>query len=256
MTQIVLNPVAKLKNGAKYNALDSVLEVAITYDFKTPTTGTYRVACVIIEDSVTGTIAGYNQANYYAGGNSGTMGGYESLPNPVLAANMRYDHVARAIAPNYQGMIGFPSTIAAGYKQTHNFNFDISAWNKDKIHIVGLLINPNGKIENASTSTIDEAVSNGFVLGAEGMKIKPEAISLYPNPAHNSLKLEINATESFAARVFITDILGKIIYENKSLFQSGFNRLPINIEGLSNGIYTLNIHSDENNKHALTFVKE
>ena len=41
--------------------------------------------------------SGYNQVNAYAGNALGPMGGFESLPNPVPAAQMVYDHVARVL---------------------------------------------------------------------------------------------------------------------------------------------------------------
>ena len=43
----------------------------------------FRLAAVIIEDGVTGTGNGYNQANYYSGGAQGPMGGYENLADPL-----------------------------------------------------------------------------------------------------------------------------------------------------------------------------
>ena len=36
-----------------------------------------RFNAVVVENEVTGTTSGYNQANYYSGGSNGAMGGYE-----------------------------------------------------------------------------------------------------------------------------------------------------------------------------------
>ena len=72
----------------------------------------YRLGVVIIEDNVTGTASGYNQTNSYAGGANGAMGGYESLPNPVPAASMVYDHVGRALLGGFAGQANsVPTTI-------------------------------------------------------------------------------------------------------------------------------------------------
>jgi hypothetical protein len=134
MSRIVPTPVAKLTSGAMYNASTGDLDVSIKAEFKTATSGNYKVACVIVEDSVKGTAAGYNQANYYAGGTNGVMGGFETKANPVPAAQMQYDHVARAIAPDFYGVPNaYPASVSAGAVYAHNFKFNINAWNKNKI---------------------------------------------------------------------------------------------------------------------------
>ena len=99
-----------------YAVVGSNIEVTVTANFVGNLTGDYRLAAVITEDDVTGTASGYNQANYYSGGGAGAMGGYESLSDPVPAADMHYDHVARALGDNQiLGTPGsLPASIAAG----------------------------------------------------------------------------------------------------------------------------------------------
>ena len=63
----------------------------------------YVSIAVVVEDGVRGTGSGYNQVNAYSGGANGPMGNYHNLPNPVPAAQMVYDHVARAILGNWVG---------------------------------------------------------------------------------------------------------------------------------------------------------
>ena len=73
---------------------------------------------------------------------NGVMGGFETLGNPVPAAQMVYDHVARAIEPSFGGFANsFPATVNAGETHTVNGYFDIPAgWDENEIHIIGLLI--------------------------------------------------------------------------------------------------------------------
>ena len=125
------------------------------------------MACALTEDGVTGTDAGYNQSNAYAGGGNGVMGGYESLPSSVPAAQMVYDHVARSIAPSFEGSsISFPANVNAGESVISNYSFTLPAdWDENNMHIVGLLISPDGRIDNAASTSITEAVSNGYEEG-------------------------------------------------------------------------------------------
>jgi hypothetical protein len=90
------------------------IDATVTAHFVTTfAASNYRLAIVVVEDDVTGTASGYNQTNYYAGGGNGPMGGYESLPSPVPAAQMVYDHVGRSLLGGYNGQAGsVPAAIA------------------------------------------------------------------------------------------------------------------------------------------------
>ncbi|MGB1311865.1 MAG: GmrSD restriction endonuclease domain-containing protein, partial [Leucothrix sp.] len=88
------------------DANTNILEVSVTADFVEAVSGDWRLACVITEDSVHGTDAQYGQVNYYSGSQSliGLDGiDWMNLPSTVPASQMVYDHVARAIAPGFDG---------------------------------------------------------------------------------------------------------------------------------------------------------
>ena len=255
MQRIILTPVAKLKNGATYNSTNGDLEVSVSTTFKVAATGNYKIACVLVEDSVKGT-TGYSQANAYAGGANGVMGGYETKPNPVPANLMKYDHVARAIAPSFGGVPNaFPASVSANSNYAHNFKFNISSWKKNKIHIIGLLLAPDGKIENASTSTIDEAVANGYVLGLFDKKITPSFVSVFPNPASETMNLQINATKFAQAEIKVVDLTGKIIMSSKQQIIDGTNIIPLSLKGMTNGNYLILV-SMNNATQTVSFTKE
>lgn len=238
LTRIQLTPVAKILNGANYNAANGQLDVSLTTTFKANASGNYRVLCVMVEDSVHGTGSGYNQSNAYAGGGSGVMGGFETLPNPVPASQMEYDHVARAIAPDFFGIPNaYPATVTAGSSYIHNFSFNISTWNKNQMHIIGMIVAPDGKIENASSSTIAQAVANGYVVGLNETASTPNIISIYPNPTNEATTLLINLNETANAIISICDLNGKVVMQQNSKLMNGSNSIPISLKGLASGNY-------------------
>ncbi|MBP6455316.1 MAG: Omp28-related outer membrane protein [Chitinophagaceae bacterium] len=256
LERIIIAPVAKLKNGATYNSSTGELNVSVTTDFLSTATGNYKLACVIVEDSVKGTTSGYNQSNAYAGGGNGPMGGYETKPNPVPASQMQYDHVARAIAPNFNGISNaFPNPATTGTSVTHNFGFNISNWKKEKMHIVGLLINPSGRIDNASSTSIDEAVANGYVLNIFDKKQEVSFVSVYPNPAKNEMKIQINAKEYGIATIAIIDATGKIVLRNSAEIVDGLNLVPVSLKGLATGNYFASIFINEKSQ-TVSFIVE
>ena len=206
-------------------------------------TGTdFDLALVITEDSVTGTGSGYAQTNAYAGGGSGEMGGYESLPNPVPAADMVYDHVARTIMPNFDGASGvFPASVSASDVVTENFVVTIpEEWDVDKLHIIGMLINnTTGRIDNACKATVQEAIDNGYV-GIEDEAISAK-IDLFPNPARDITTIAIGEATGENVIVKIFDINGKLVSERNYGEQNGELLLPLDVNYFGAGIYSVQI---------------
>lgn len=241
LERIVEAPAAFITNGAVYNAGSRKLYVSVTADFQMAMSGDFRLACAITEDSVTGTSSGYNQSNYYSGGASGEMGGYELLGNPVPAADMVYDHVARGILPDVDGQINsFPASVNSGEVHTVSFVFDIdSTWDMSKMHIVGLLIDDDGIINNAGRADLEEAYSNGY-LSVDAKPVSFESKPIYPNPSNNISYIEFNSLENQNVTISIIDISGKVIIEESLGEMKGNYIMPINVSLLAKGIYIVN----------------
>ena len=245
LTRVQIAPKAFITNGATWDATTRTLNVSVTADFQASANNNYKLACVLTEDGVTGTGSGYNQSNAYAGGNNGVMGGYESLGNPVPAAQMVYDHVARAIAPSFDGYANsFPVTVASGELHTINFSFVLpTTWDENEIHIVGLLIDPTGKIDNAAKATISEAVSNGFVGGSNAGLFEAnenqidESVKIYPNPTNSLANIVLNLKSTSEVEVSIIDLSGKLLSQRNYGLLNGNINLPLSVNQYSSGVY-------------------
>ena len=246
-TRLQTAPKATLVNGATWDATSRVLNVSVRYNFALAANGNYKSACVLTEDGVTGTGAGWSQSNAYAGGNNGVMGGFESLPSPVPAAQMVYDHVARAIAPSFTGMTGiFPATVNAGDAHIVNYSFTLPAgWDENEIQIIGLLIDPTGKIDNAGSADITTAVANGYETGLNAgiaqVLSSSRPVALAPNPAAGSSTILLNLATESDVRIELTDLNGKLITSGSYTSLSGAQSISMDLNGLSAGIYAVNI---------------
>ncbi len=250
LARVVVAPKAFVVNGANYNSVTRVLNVSVKSTIQTAITGNYKVACVLTEDSVKGTGSTYNQSNAYAGGASGVMGGFELLANPVPAALMRYDHVARFISPSFAGYPATGTSAAAGAIFTYTYTFTLPAsYNSSKINIIGLFIDPTGKIDNAGTSTIAQAITNGFVSGPSGVDVgvietpfAPDAqVSIFPNPSSNYSSIKLNLAKSSSIQVSIYSVNGSLI-GNKDYGQLNGNlTLPVDMTQLNSGMYFVNV---------------
>ncbi len=253
LSRITIAPKAFIVNGATYNSATRVLKVSLTTTMQQNISGDYKVACVIAEDSVHGTASGYNQSNAYANNAAGPMGGFELLPSPVPAAQMNYNHVARVISPDFGGLANaYGASATAAQSFTHTFTYTLPAtWNSNKINIIGLFIDPTGLIDNASSVTISEAVTNGYITGTEvgttgvtETNTIGDQINLYPNPANNNATITLNLDKESTVSVAIYQVNGALVAKKEYGKLSGGMLLPIEMANFSKGMYFVNITID------------
>lgn len=154
-------PVAILQNESVWDSGTRTLTVTVRSNFLMAADNTYNLACIITEDDVTGTTADYAQVNAYAGGGNGEMGGYESLPNPVPASLMVYNHVGRLIETSFTGQSNvYPAVVNAG--DVHDYVFTMvlpTEVDETKINVVSVIFNPDGTVNNAGRAKFDASVA-------------------------------------------------------------------------------------------------
>ena len=256
LDRLLTEPTGVIMNGATWDPVSRVLEVSVKSTFSQSVTNSYKLACALTEDGVTGTDASYNQSNAYAGGGNGVMGGYESLPSSVPAAQMVYDHVARSIAPSFEGSsIFFPATVNAGESVISNYSFTLPAdWDENNMHIVGLLISPDGRIDNAGSTTIAEAVSNGFEVGPNvglfgGFDYQiDDALKVYPNPASTDLNIILTTGKVASSNMIVYNAQGQVMNEIEINSNSGSWKYTIDISDYAPGVYAVSYTNESENK--------
>ncbi len=80
-------------------------------------------------------------------------------------------------------------------------------------------------------------------------------ISLYPNPAKNSSKLNLNLDNPDVVRISITNVLGKQVSHKEYSGQKGLNQYNINLSKVGAGSYIIKIQA--NNKiQTIPLIKE
>ena len=249
LNRIVVAPKGGIKAGATYNSTSKELKVSLTTKFNQNLTGAYKIAFVLIEDSVTGTGDGWDQSNAYSNNRNGEMGGYEKLPNPVPAAQMIYRHVGRLIYPNFGGLNNsFPATINQNDSFTHNYTVSIDpSWKMEHLHVAGLLIDPQGRIDNGATFDLNEALANSFVegtmvLGIESGLLNSKGLKVYPNPTHDAFKVELISDFSGFDGLTVYDMQGKVMYQQTT---GKSNSIELNAASWPSGIYQVIVNSNQ-----------
>lgn len=199
-----------------------------------------RFLVVITEDSVTGTASGYGQANYYAGGASGPMGGFENKPSTVPASQMVYNDVARAALTTPYGVSGsLPSNIAMDSEHTYSFVYTVpTAYNYNKLNVIIILINQTdgGIVYNAAKADKNVSIKEEYVL----------INSIFPNPVKDNLTIDLKEN----AKVSIWSIDGNLLYDSEHI--EGVSSIKLNA---SAGTYILRTEN-KNGSHSTKFVIE
>ena len=250
LQRIVVPVSATISNGAAQNGTQ--LDISLSVDVTSNINGNWKLACVLLEDSVTGSGGTWYQSNSYGSNGislidvDGTDWG--TLPNWVPDVQMIYRHVARGIAPSFDGELLDAGSYTSGDQFTKCFQFNLDpTWDLNQMHIVGMLINPNGGIDNASSTTISSAIANGYECGGSTslgnqLDAPDKLINFYPNPATSLINIELNLDKSIDVSMFIKSIDGKLIAERDyGSMKEGSYKMPLNIASLSEGIYITEI---------------
>ncbi len=246
-TQISEVVPADLAIGATQS--NNILTISAQASFYTTfSNANLRLAVIITEDGVTGSDSGYNQVNYYSGGGSGAMGGYENLPDPVPAAQMVYNHVGRALVGGFNGEANsVPTSISPGDMVSHDFTYTVPSTSTiSNLHIVVVLIDQtDGSIVSAKQATVAQALSVEDVVGISSIKV-------FPNPAKDVINIAFQSGNG-AYSIYVSDILGRTVISKSFDGVFGAQAIQLPVSQLNAGHYILNIN-DGNSTYSSKFI--
>jgi len=229
---------ADITIAADYDAVTRKLTINANVEAMTTILPNAGLILVLTEDGVTGTDQGYAQSNAFSGGAT-VMGGYELLPNPVPAADMVYNHVARATLNGFRGE-EFGTGLSAGDTRTFGLTTTLSAdWNADNMHIVAIYRAPNGTIPTGASSTILDAEQND--LNSTIDPVLAQNVDVYPNPFSEVTNVKLSLEAAANVSIEVTDSFGRLVSVRDYGTQVGEMIYPINADNLSAGIYFINI---------------
>lgn len=106
----------------------------------------------------------------------------------------------------------------------------------DSISVGGIILKQGGftinVISPSSTLVVDDVANFS-------------GVNVYPNPVKELLNIEMNLVKNATVELFVADITGKVVAQlANSENQVGKRNYQWNVDGLQNGIYLLNIKSD------------
>ncbi len=247
--EVTIEPLLTMNHGALFDEGTRQLDVNVATDFSLValTNGT-RLMVGLTEDGVTGEGDGsslnpqdYDQTNAYSGGVNGAMGGFEDLPNPVPATDMVYNHVGRMLMTSFAGLENaFADT--EGLSENHTFSATIPAeWNVDNMHIVSVFVRADGTIENAHSTTIAEAIANGYTNTID--VYLDSNIELFPNPTRDQANVTFEFDKPTEMIMELTDAMGRSLTTENYGTISGKKSVSVDLTGMNAGVYYMSFRS-------------
>jgi hypothetical protein len=214
-----------------FNSETRVVSFDVESEFVADVNKELRFMAILLEDSCSGTSSDWAQANAYAGGGNGPMCGYENMPNPIPAAQMKYDHVARAILDTPFGTDGsLPESISAGETHSYTYTYTLpESWNFYWMHFVGVLL-------DAETGEVLNCNSYPDEVTAVEENINVSTVKVYPNPTKGVVSL----SGADNATIMVYNIAGNLVASFKD-----FSDTTIDLSGYNAGIYLFWIKTEE-----------
>ena len=232
--------------GAIYDESTDQYLILIGTSFNNDYTGSdFNVHAQIIENNVTGIISQYAQANALSG-QSGNFDGWESLPNPVPAAQMVYQEVARAYLSAFEGLSGvIPADVTAGATYATSFDYTpASTVDVNELYVVSYITDASGEIVNADQIPLLEAVANGPLNTDNVLTAADIDLSVYPNPATDFVSVQFKDSSSEKIQLELIDVNGKVVFTQSFDNTTNVVNQEINTTQLGTGVYMLNVRLD------------
>lgn len=231
-----------------YNTTTREITVRIKAQFTGNASGDMRFNCIITEDNINQTGAGYNQTNYY---NTTAGHTYYGAGDPIIGFNHR--HVMRAILGGTWGTSGIiPTTVSFGTVATYTYTYTLPAgYDENEIHIVGLV----SRFDGANTT-------DRKVLNSEEMQLLTPAgiansvnddihITAYPNPFSDRVTVEFDLKNTTTLRMDVLNAVGQVVTTvAEGIMNGGMHSLYWNArndqgQDVANGLYFIRITTED-----------
>lgn len=230
--------------GAEYDSSTGAFRSSVEVLFVEDTNADYNVSIILTEDGVSGTGAGWNQINAYAGGGEGAMGGFESLPGSVPDYLMVYDHVGRALIGEYEGVANVVNgEYLAGDVDSYLFNEYLidSGFATENMHVVGVVTdNGSGEVINVASVSFEEALANGLSTSVSEF-IDNHAVNVFPNLVEDMTNVTLRLDGAKNVKVHLVNQMGQRVSTTNYGTQMGSVQLEYDMTNAQAGMYFLQL---------------
>jgi hypothetical protein len=226
-----------------YNPETRDWKIDVVADFVFNMSGSYRMNCYIIEDSLSGTGSAWDQRNFFNGGASAPYMSLQGAGDPI--PGYKHHHVVRKMLGGSWGQSGIiPATVKKGDRYVFSKTFKADAkWKMENVHIVGIVQQYDAdKFKRPIINAVEGEVE--LLTGIAD----PQQLSgfrVYPNPATDLAWLEFSAEPGQQCLVQLMNSLGQVVYSKQVEPAGDLQRMAITMESYSPGIYFVRLVSKD-----------
>lgn len=113
--------------------------------------------------------------------------------------------------------------------------------------------NPNGEIRGQINKTVQSECLPVGIYELNGEKL---SVKVFPNPMHDAVNLDFESNDAFAAQIIVSDVLGRTMSSKKVDILRGSNQMVLPVDGLSRGIYFIQLRTNSRVLFTEKVVKE
>ena len=113
--------------------------------------------------------------------------------------------------------------------------------------------NPNGEIRGQINKTVQSECLPVGIYELNGEKL---SVKVFPNPMHDAVNLDFESNDAFAAQIIVSDVLGRTMSSKKVDILRGSNQMVLYVDGLSRGIYFIQLRTNSRVLFTEKVVKE
>ncbi len=227
---------ASLAAEVAYNDTTREITVDLSSTFLTDFTGMPRFGLHLLEDSMSFSGAGWDQANYT---NTHAGSRWFGQGNPIR--NFVHRHVLRAIPGGVRGISGvIPQEVEKGQTFTHRITFARPRGTRlRQLSVVAYIYNESGSNKLKEIFQTVEVP----VVERTGVSRNPQATTIFeaalmPNPARHQAELHFRLQTGQAARWTLFDVQGRELRQvDLGTLPAGPHRLPLDVSELPAGLY-------------------
>ena len=269
-----ITPPVSIAGYSTYDAGTRVLNVTVNATFYGPVSDHFRMNCYVVEDSVVGSGANYDQHSYYHDSPT-TLNPWLNVGTSLISqgtwgiAGYVHNHVDRKLLDGSWGVAGvIPATTTDGGTYTKSYSYTIpNTINVAHATLVAFVYQYNAnytsgknEVQNVISFPIggSDSIAAPVATVVNGIKETPNAlaqISLYPNPATDVVHVNytMNSTSKLSFQVY--NSIGQLVSNiSEATYNQGDYQTLINTSKYQSGLYFVTIKNEGKVMQTLKFV--
>jgi len=146
--------------------------------------------------------------------------------------------------PDVDGNLNFNPTTNSDPFVEHKFNLQPWAGDYFSLQLQASCRLFDNFFAEGDNVFVDNVKILGSLVGVDELTEVPfDVVSIYPNPANEMMTIKYTTNTPSNLTVSVTSVTGQKVYESSKTANEGITLIPVEISGLAQGVYVVNVKS-------------